>query len=148
MKIIILILLLLLSSACSTLVLQPADFSWPVESVLPVNDKGYVTEERHTLELNVKPMFYEEFKDSLSYEGKEIRMICDKAGRYYLTGVGFKNIYQFIPSVGGMKLEEKINVFDSLALKSPAFNQKLNTIELIDGSSKYSVIGSEIVRMK
>ena len=148
MKIFILISALLLATACSNMVLKTADFSWPVESVLVVNDKGFITEERHTIELNVKPIFYEEFNDSNSVEGKEIRIICDKAGHYYITGIGFKNIYQFMPTDGGMKLEDKINVSDSHALQSPAFNQKTNNIELLDGSNKYLVNGSEIVRLK
>lgn len=148
MKITILLAVLLIFPACSSLVLNPVDLSWPVESVLPVNDKGWIIEERHTMEINVRPMLYEEFEDSLSYKGKEIRVICDKAGRYYFTGAGFKNVYQFIPSVGGMKLEEKINVSDSLSLKTPAFNQKIDSIELMDGANKYLIYGSEIVRVK
>lgn len=148
MKIFILISTLLLVSGCSTMVLQPTDYSWPVESVLLVNAKGNISEERHTFETNIKPIFYEEFKDSNSVEGKEIRIIRDKAGYYYFTGAGFKNIYQFMPIENGMKLKEKINISDSLTLKSPAFNQKLNNIELIDGADKYLITGSEIVRMK
>jgi hypothetical protein len=49
---------------------------------------------------------------------------------------------------GGMKLKERLNVSDSLALKMPVFNQKTNGIELIDGSTKYLIYGSEIVRTK
>ena len=148
MKVFMLISALLLASACSTMVLRTADFSWPVESVLLVDDKGFIKEERHTIELNVKPIFYAEFNDSNSVEGKEVRIICDKEGHYYITGVGFKNIYQFMPTVGGMKLDEKIKVSDSLALRTPAFNQKTNNIELLDGSNKYLIKGSEIVRLK
>lgn len=148
MKIFILMSTLLLVSGCSTMVLQPTDYSWPVESVLLVNAKGAVSEERHTFEINVKPIFYEEFKDSNSVEGKEIRIIRNKAGYYYFTGAGFKNIYQFTPIENGMKLKEKINISDSLALESPAFNQKVNNIELIDGSDKYLITGSKIARMK
>jgi hypothetical protein len=130
------------------MIIRNADFSWPVESVLIVDDKGLIKEERHTIELNVKPIFYAEFKDSNSVEGKEVRIICDKAGHYYITGVGFKNIYQFMPTEGGMKLDEKIKISDSLALRTPAFNQKITNIELLDGSNKFLIKGSEIVRIK
>ena len=148
MKLIIFISALFITVGCSTMMLQPADFSWPVETVLKVNDNGFVSEERHTFDLNVKPIFYEEFNDSNSVAGKEIRIIRDKAGHYYFTGAGFKNIYMFIPVEGGMKLEDKITISDSLALQKPAFNQKPAYVELIDGSNKYLVTGNEIVRSK
>ncbi len=148
MKNFILILFLLLAAGCSTIILQPADFSWPVESVLLVNDKGFINEERHSFEINVKPIFYEEFQDSNYVVGKEIRIICNKDGYFYFTGTGFKNVYQFTPIVSGLKLNEKINISDSISLKSPAFNQKINAIELVDGTNKYLINGSEIVRVK
>ncbi len=148
MKVFILVGTILLTSGCSTIVLQPADFSWPVETVLKVNLNGFVSEARHTFDINIKPIFYEEFSDSSAYAGKEIRVIRDKAGYYYFTGEGFKNVYMFNCVEGGMKLEEKLNLSDSLTLKMPVFNQKPNGIELIDGSTKYLIYGSEIARIK
>lgn len=148
MKEFILVGILLIASGCSTIVLQPADFSWPVETVLKVNVNGFVSEARHSFDINIKPIFYEEFSDSNSCAGKEIRMIRDKAGYYYFTGEGFKNVYMFHCVEGGMKLEEKLSLSDSLMLKMPVFNQKLSGIELIDGSTKYLIYGSEIVRIK
>lgn len=148
MRYIVFISILFIAAGCTKMLLQPADFAWPVESVLKVNDKGFVSEERHTFDINVKPILYEEFNDSNSVAGKEIRMICDRAGHYYFTGPGFKNIYMFIPVESGMKIEEKINISDSLALKTPVFNQKSTNIELIDGSNKYLIKGTEIVRAK
>ncbi len=53
-----------------------------------------------------------------------------------------------MPVEGGMKLADKINISDSLTLKTPVFNQKSTNVELIDGPNKYSVIGKEIVRTK
>lgn len=148
MRRIIFLSTIFIAAGCTNLLLQPADFSWPVESVLKVKDNGFVFEERHSFDINVKPIFYEEYNDSNSIAGKEIRVIRDRAGRYYFTGAGFKNIYMFIPVERGLKLEDKINIPDSLALKAPAFNQKFTTIELIDGSNKYLVTGNEIVRIK
>lgn len=139
---------MLFAAGCSTIVLKPADFSWPVESVLTTNEHGMITEERHSFDINVKSVFYEEFNDSTSVAGKEIRVIRDKDGRYYFTGSGFKNIYLFMPIKSGMKLEDKINISDSTKLQAPVFNQKTNHIELIDGQMKYSIIGNEIVRIK
>ena len=148
MKFIIFISTLFIAVGCTTMFLQPADFSWPVESVLRVNDYGFVSEERYTFDINVKPIFYEEFNDSNSVAGKEIRIIRDKAGHYYFTGAGFKNIYMFKSVEGGMKLEDKISISDSLALQKPAFNQKPFYVELTDGPNKYLVTGAEIVRSK
>jgi len=44
--------LILLTSACSMLTLQPADFSWPVESAIKVDDQGNVSEERYSIDFN------------------------------------------------------------------------------------------------
>ena len=148
MRLIAFISTLFITAGCSSVMLQPANFSWPVETVLKVNQNGLVSEERYAFDINVKPIFYEEFDDSNSVAGREIRVIRDRAGHYYFTGSGFKNIYLFMPVEGGMKLADKINISDSLTLKTPAFNQKSTNIELIDGSKKYLVIGNEIVRTK
>ena len=148
MRLIVFISTLFITAGCSSVMLQPANFSWPVETVLKVNQNGLVSEERYAFDINVKPIFYEEFDDSNSVAGREIRVIRDRAGHYYFTGSGFKNIYLFMPVEGGMKLADKINISDSLTLKTPAFNQKSTNIELIDGSKKYLVIGNEIVRTK
>ncbi len=89
------ILLLFITAACSVLTLQPANFSWPIESVLPVDDNGKVTEDRYSIEVNTVGLFFEEFQDSLSYKGKEVRMIRDNQGFYFLTASNFKNVYVF-----------------------------------------------------
>lgn len=148
MKIVGFISIIFITAACSKLLLRSDDFSWPVETVLKVNDKGFVTEERYNFDLNVKPVFYEEFNDSNSVAGKEVRIIRDKAGRYYLTGENFKNVYLFMPVVGGMRLEDKIEVPDSVSLKDPAFNHKTTGVELLDGNNKFVVTGNEIARAK
>lgn len=135
-------------TGCSTIVLQSADFSWPVESVLEINSDGSISEERHTFNINIKPIFYEEFNDSTSYPGKAIRIIRDKYGYYFFTSEGFKNVYMFYSIEGGMRLKNKFNVSDSITLKKPIFNQKPNGIELIDGSKKYLINRIEIVRVK
>ncbi|MBI3125409.1 MAG: hypothetical protein HYZ10_13495 [Ignavibacteriales bacterium] len=148
MRLIVFISTLFITAGCSSVMLQPVDFSWPVETVLKVNQNGQVSEDRYAFDINVKPIFYEEFDDSNSVAGREIRVIRDRAGHYYFTGSGFKNIYLFMPVEGGMKLADKINISDSLTLKTPVFNQKSTNVELIDGPNKYLVIGKEIVRTK
>ena len=53
-----------------------------------------------------------------------------------------------MPVVGGMRLEDKIEVPDSVSLKDPAFNHKTIGVELLDGKNKFVVTGNEIARAK
>ena len=86
----------LLLVACSGLRLQPANFAWPVESVLRVYNNGEVADERYSISFNTAGIFYEEFGDSTAYIGADIRLICNNDGFYFLTGEIFKNVYVFI----------------------------------------------------
>jgi hypothetical protein len=103
-----LFLLSLITAACSVLTLQPANFSWPLESVLPVDDSGKISEDRYSIEVNTVGMFFEEFQDSLSYKSKEVRMIRDDQGFYFLTSTNFKNVYVFKADEGKLVQENKI----------------------------------------
>ncbi len=136
---------ILLSAACTKLILQPADFSWPVENVIKVDEKGFIEEPRYSFTINTKKLFQEEFADSNLAVGKEIRIIRDKMGYYYLTGNNFKNVYLFLPIEGGMSLIEKFLVNES-GLKTPVMNQKNPNIELIDGNNIYILNNKGIVR--
>ena len=127
----------LISAACSTLTLKPAEYAWPIENALKIDVKGNVVEQRYSFTLNVKPLFFEEFKDSTNYIGKEIRIIRDKAGFYFITAKDFKNVYVFKSIEGGMQLENKILISELKGLTSPAFNQKAPNIELLDSPNKY-----------
>lgn len=137
-KIIPLLLIIALAAACSVLTLQPANFAWPVESVLPVDENGKVLEDRYSLEVNTIGLFFEEFQDSLSYKGKEIRMIRDNQGYYFITASQFKNVYVFNVSDGTMVLNNKIFISE-FGLQTPAFNQREPYIELIDGTNKMNL---------
>ena len=139
------VIILFAVARCSSVVLQPADFSWPVEDVLKADDKGLVEEQRYTFSVNVKPLFFEEFADSNLAAGKEIRIIRDKLGYYYITGSNFKNVYLFLPTEGGLKLEEKINLSET-GLTSPVMNQKSPNIEILDGTNKYLLNNKGLVR--
>lgn len=139
-------LILIVTYACSSLVLNPSDFSWPVENVLKVDEKGFISENRYTFSVSVKKLFFEEFKDSTNFSGKELRIIRDKSGYYYITGKEFKNVYLFIPVENGMKLEKKITISETESLTSPVLNQKSPNIELIDGSKKYLLTNKGLVR--
>jgi len=129
---------LMIYAACSTLTLQPADFSWPIESVLPVDDNGNVSEEKYSLEFNTRNMFFEEFQDSTAFIGKEIRLIRDNKGFYYITAQNFKNVYVFKPEDGTLVLNNMVPISET-GIKNPAFNQRKDHIELIDGDTKLSL---------
>ncbi|MEG8989686.1 hypothetical protein VJY32_07900 [Ignavibacteria bacterium 4148-Me] len=140
------IVVLIIISGCAAVILRPADFSWPIENAIKINEKGFIKEDRYTFSVNVKPIFYEEFKDSNLALGKEIRIIRSQAGYYFLTASNFKNVYVLIPVEGGMKLINKIKISETEPLTSPAFNQKSPNIELIDGNKKYLLNHKGIVR--
>ena len=124
-------------AACSTLILQPADFAWPVESVLNVDDNGNVKEDRHSLMFNTKELFLEETGDSLGYSDKEIRVIRDGKGFYYITGRNFKNVYVFTNDEGKLCLDNKIVISEEAVMENPAFNQRPPYVELVDGHNKH-----------
>jgi hypothetical protein len=146
MKFLKLLFIPLIAAGCSSVILQPSDFSWPVEDVIKVDGKGIITTERYTFSVNVKPLFQEEFADSNLALGKEVRIIRDKVGYYYITASNFKNVYLLMPVEGGMKLEETIKISETQGLSSPVFNQKTPNIELLDGSNKYLLNCKGIVR--
>lgn len=134
---------LIFIAACSVLTLQPANFSWPIESVLPIDENGNVTEDRYSVEFNTAGLFYEEFQDSLAYKGKELRLIRDNQGLYFITAAKFKNVYVFKVDEGKMVLNNKIFITE-FGLQSPAFNQRDPFIELVDGSKKMNLTGNGI----
>jgi len=134
-KIIVPLILLSTLGACSMLTLHPANFAWPIESVLPVNDEGMVMEERYSIEFNTVGLFFEEFQDSLSYIGNNIRMIRDNGGYYYITASKFKNVYVFHAQEGALVLHNKISISE-FGIEDPVFNQRTPYIELIDGGKK------------
>ncbi|PKL82668.1 MAG: hypothetical protein CVV24_08875 [Ignavibacteriae bacterium HGW-Ignavibacteriae-3] len=145
LKYIFIPLLVVITAACSSLVLKPGDFSWPIESALKIDNKGFIEEQRYAFTIKVKPIFFEEFADSNNFAGKEIRIIRDRLGYVYITGKSFKNVYVFMSVEGGMKLEEKILVAEK-GLASPAFNQKSPNIELLDTPNKYLLNHKGLVR--
>ena len=44
--------LLVFATACSTLKLQQADFAWPVESVISVDENGKASDDRYSISRN------------------------------------------------------------------------------------------------
>lgn len=137
-KILLSAIILFSFAACSTLSLAPAEFGWPIESVLKIDDKGFVKEDRYSFSFNTKPLFLEEMQDSLAYSGKSIRLIRNLEGFYFITAADFKNVYVFSTGNKELVLENKIQI-NELGLKNPAFNQRSPFIELIDEGNVYKL---------
>lgn len=129
------LLLLIILPACSSLTLAPADFSWPVESVLKVNEDGFVKEDRYSLIFDSRNLFLEETGDSMSYRDKDLRIIRDNKGYYYITSNNFKNVYVFSNKESELCMEEKVLISET-GISKPAFNQRSPFIELVYGDKK------------
>lgn len=130
----VLILIFLIFYSCSTLILKPSDFAWPVESVLKTDDQGNVIVERYSLKFNAKNLFLAEINDSTAYKNNELRVIRNSEGYYFMIGNNFKNVYVFNADNGNLKLENKIEVSDSTGISNPAFNQRPPYISLNYGN--------------
>ena len=116
---------------CSTLVLRPVDFSWPIEVTLQPDGKGNVQEARYQLSFNVKALLFEELQDSTTVKKHTLRILRDQAGYYFITAKGFKNVYVFGHGDGTLRLQKKIFVSEK-GLDAPALNQRVPYISLIN----------------
>lgn len=123
-------------AGCSTLRLSPADFSWPVESLIHVDDNGVGKVDRYAISFNAKPIYYEETGDSLAYLDRDLRIIRDTLGYYYITGNKFKNVYIFTMGDGAFNLYNEISISED-GISNPVFNQRPPFIELIEGDQQY-----------
>ena len=129
--------------SCSSLTLTSAEFSWPLESVLKIDSRGFVKEERHSISFDTKNLFLEETQDSLGYAGKTLRVIRNNEGFYFMTAVDFKNVYVFTVVKNAFSLENKIQINET-GLKNPAFNQRRPFIELLDDGITYKLSSDAI----
>lgn len=127
-----------IAGGCSSLQLQPADFSWAAEEILDISSGGMVSAERYSVEFSVKPLLAKEFAaDSMmAKNAKMVRIIRDKAGYFYVTGPKFKNVYVFGQGEGSLSLNNTISISPDKPMEDPKFNQRDSYIELLNGSSK------------
>ncbi len=142
---IFLFLIITALSACTSLTLKPAKFAWPVEAVLKADANGVVEETRYSLSFSIKQIHLSEFNDSTNVEAKEIRILRNINGYYFITGEKFKNVYVFESDHGSLSLINKIHVSDN-GLQKPALNQRPPYVELIDGNNKYELTSKGIKR--
>jgi hypothetical protein len=115
---------------CSTLVLRPVDFSWPVEVTLQPDGKGNVREARYQVSFNVMALLFDEFQDSTAVAKHTLHILRDQAGYYFITAKGFKNVYVLEHGEGALRLHKKILVSEK-GLDAPALNQRAPYISLI-----------------
>ena len=90
-------------------------------------------------------MFKAEFGDSTNADSKEVRVIRNNEGYYFIAAKEFKNIYVFGSGNGSMVLENKILVTEE-GLQNPVFNQRNTYVELIDGNSIYELTSKGIIK--
>lgn len=126
---------------CSSLQLQPADFSWAAEEVVEVKANGMVEAKRYSVSFSVTALLAKEFAaDSAAAKNtKELNLIRDKAGFYYIAGKNFKNIYVLSQSEGSLSVSNTLALPPEKSLDKPVFDQKDTFIELRNGSEKYQL---------
>ncbi len=126
---------------CTSLQLQPADFSWAAEEIVEVGSKGMVDAKRYSIAFTVTPLLAKEFAaDTMAAKNtNEVRLIRDKAGFYYLTGKKFKNVYVLAQSDGALAVSSTIAISAEKAMDDPKFDQKDTYIELWSGKEKYQL---------
>jgi hypothetical protein len=132
--------------ACGTTI-DGVRYAWPVESVLAVGNNSIVDDGRHALTFSVAAIAEKEFADSTSLRGKEIRLLRDNEGFYFLTGKKFKNVYVLKSGAGTLCVKSQIEVAPR-GLEDPALNQRLPYIELLDGKMIVRLTKDDIVEGK
>jgi len=136
-------------AACSTLILKPADFAWPVESVLNVDNNGKVDIQRYSINFDARELFLKETGDSLGYQNQQLRVIRNSNGYYFMVANNFRNVYVFNNDEGTFRLEKKIEISGKTGIQNPAFNQRPPFIELVygeNGSSKVNLTEKGIAK--
>lgn len=126
---------------CSSLQLQPADFSWAAEEIIEVGSKGMVDAKRYSVAFTVTPLLAKEFAaDTMAAKNtNEVRLIRDKAGFYYLTGKKFKNVYVLVQSEGALAVNNTLTISAEKPMDDPKFDQKDSYIELWNGKEKFQL---------
>ena len=131
-----------MTAGCSSVMLKPADFSWPIEVVTKVDGKGVVQDTRYSFTMNVKELLFDETQDSVNVTRHSLRVIRDMRGYYFITADKFKNVYVFEQSDGALKLANKIKVSEK-GLDSPAFNQRAPYVQIISENEKSVMVSRD-----
>ena len=143
---IIITFLTLMLFSCTSLVLKPADFAWPVESVLKVEKDGKISDSRYSFSVNVNELLKNEYAAQSENEEITLRVIRDLNGYYFITGKGFRFIYVFEECEGALSLDNKFNIPGVDSFMSPVFNQRSPLIEFIEQDGKYMLNSEGVVK--
>lgn len=135
-KKIVLLIGILFFTGCSSIKLEPANFAWPIENVVTTDESGSVVIDRYSTEFNASNLFKAEFGDSTEIAGKELRVIRDQFGFYFMTAKGFMNVYVFEVDNGKFVQSGKIFITKE-GMTNPALNQRAPNIELLDNDRTY-----------
>ncbi|MEE9430288.1 MAG: hypothetical protein V3V16_04560 [Melioribacteraceae bacterium] len=147
MKAIISVFALALLTSCASVVLEPADFAWPIETVLETDGNGFIQDNRYSFSVNVKPLFFAEVNDSSSFKSESVRVIRGEKGYYYMIASGFKNIYLSYAENGQMVIHDIVFVSE-FGVDLPAFNQRKPYIELLEGEETLLLLNSDGIKGK
>ncbi len=123
-------------TGCTSLTLTPANFAWPIENVVTTDNTGSVVIDRYSTEFNASNLFKAEFGDSTEIAGKELRVIRDQFGFYFMTAEGFMNVYVFEVDNGKFVQSGKIFITKD-GMTNPALNQRAPNIELLYDGRAY-----------
>ncbi|MBD3615772.1 MAG: hypothetical protein HUJ22_04295 [Gracilimonas sp.] len=124
--------IVMLGTACKTFVVENVNYAQQIESVLVPDENGNVHDVRHGITFNVTPFQEQEFgvEDSAKTEIKEVRLIRNAEGYYFITANNFKNVYVMEPGKGNLRLRNKIQVSEE-RLSAPAFNLRDASVQLV-----------------
>lgn len=122
---------MMLATACNKFVVENVNYSQQIESVLVPDENGDVHDVRHGISFNVEPFKAQEFgEEDSTTQIKEIRLIRNAEGYYFITASQFKNVYVMEPGKSELKLKNKIKVSEE-RLAAPALNLRDATVQLV-----------------
>jgi hypothetical protein len=119
---------------CTSLTLENASYEWPDERVLSVDQSNHVQERERHVGFDVGNLAKAEFGDTTALRGKQLHIIRNTEGYYFLTGQNFKNVYVFTAAERQLTLKSKILVSEG-GFQSPEFNRRSPYVQVIDGPS-------------
>ena len=122
--------LVFLQACQKALVIKNVNYAQNIESVLEPDDEGTVSDVRHGIRFSVLSLQATEFEQDSTKVIRQIRLIRNNQGYYFITANNFKHVYVMKPAKGELKLENKILVNES-GISNPALNWRSPLVELV-----------------
>lgn len=135
-SVLFLVAALLALPGCAAITIEPVDYSWSFESVLMTDAEGVVKGEPKTIVFNAAEIFQAEAGEKADVAGKQVRIIRNDAGFYFITSAGFKHVYIFKSGNMKLSLREKV-LIDENGMQNPFFNRREQGVELVAGGKAY-----------